>query len=614
MLQGLTIEHLIITVYLVMLLAIGFVLRKLNADTSDYFRSGCRAKWWMVGASAFMTAFSAFTFTGAAGAAYVAGLSITVIFFTNVAGFLIQAAFLAGWFRQLRAITFPEVLRKRFGPTTQQFYAWVTVPIQLCYAAVWLWGLGTFVSGVFRYDINTVILVTGSVVLVYSFIGGSWAVMATDFLQTLILMPITILIAVLCLIEVGGVTGLVQGIHDAGLTSDYALVNDPSRFKLEDYALPWVFATIIYKLINHSALESSQKYFAVKDGQEARKAALLAAVLSLIGVFIWFIPPMTARILMADEVSALPIDNATEGSYGVISMALLPAGLTGVMVVAMFSATMSSMDSGLNRNAAIFTRDIYPACCKLLNLKPLDGTPLLRIGQGFSLAFGIAIIALAYYFANAGGRGIFQTMLDIGGLLALPMFIPMLLAIFFRHVPWWSAIFAISCAFVPSLIAFLAGFDFEKDPGLTSVTPQFIIDMTPWTYADKIFTIASTGTIAFFLTMPFWRFASDEYKQRVEAFYIQMHTPVKFEEEVGHANDDLQRKILGVFAIIMGGFISALIIIPNDLSGRLGILFVGGFVLLAGVLLLRSAGRTPITESETLTTTPLAPAPEREPS
>ncbi|WP_428389949.1 sodium:solute symporter family transporter [Mucisphaera sp.] len=598
MFQALTIEHVIIGVYLLMLVAIGFVLQRLNSDSSDYFRSGCRAKWWMVGASAFMTAFSAFTFTGAAGAAYVAGLSITVIFLTNVAGFLIQAAFLAGWFRQLRAVTFPEVLLKRFGALTQQFYALITVPIQLCYAAVWLWGLGTFVSGVFRYDIDTVILVTGSVVLLYSLIGGSWAVLATDFLQTLILIPITILIAVLCLNEVGGVSGLIQGIQDAGLASDYAMVNDPNRFPLAEYAWPWVIATIIYKLINHSALESSQKYFAVKDGREARKAALLAAVLSLIGVFIWFIPPMTARIIMADEVAALPIDNAREGSYGVISMALLPAGLTGVMVVAMFSATMSSMDSGLNRNAAIFTRDIYPFCCKLLNMKPVEGQSMLRLGQAFSLGFGLAIIGLAYYFANSGGRGIFQTMLDIGGLLALPMFIPMLLAIFFKYVPWWSAIFAICCAFVPSLIAFLAGSQPDKIAWLGAYLPANLQWMTSeWSYAQKIFTNTSVGCVAFFLTMPFWRFATAEYKQRVEDFYKQMHTPVRFSEEVGEANDDLQRRVLGTFASIMGSFICSLILIPNDLGGRLGILFVGGFVLGAGLLLLWSSRRAPATDT-----------------
>lgn len=572
MFQGFTIEHLIIVVYLVMLVAIGFVLQRLNADISDYFRSGCRAKWWMVGSSAFMTAFSAWTFTGGAGAAYTAGLSITVIFLVNVLGFLIQAAFLAGWFRQLRAVTFPEVIRNRFGGVTQQFYAWITVPLQLCYAAVWLWGLATFISGVFHYPIEAVIVVTGLVVLVYSLFGGSWAVMATDFLQTLILMPITILVAVLCLMEVGGVTGLLQGIHDAGLSSDYALVNDPSRFPNADYALPWVFAVIIYKIINHSALESSQKYFAVKDGAEARKAAMLAAVLSFVGVFIWFVPPMVARILMSDQVEALPIDNTAEGSYAVISMALLPNGLTGVMVVAMFSATMSSMDSGLNRNAAIFTRDIYPVFCRVLGIQALDGKALLRVGQFFSLAFGLAIIGLAYYFSQASGKGVFQMMLDIGGLLALPMFIPMILAIFVRRVPWWSAIFAIVCAFMPAYLAW---------------------DQGDWTYAEKIFTNTTVGCVAFFATMPFWRFASAEYRQRVERFYTQMHTPVRFSEEVGQDNDDLQRKVIGTFATVMGGFITALILLPNPVIGRLGILFVGGFVVACGLLLLYSA-RKPI--------------------
>ncbi|QDU70743.1 sodium:solute symporter family transporter [Mucisphaera calidilacus] len=597
------IEIAVIAGYLLLLVTIGFVLQRLNSDVSDYFRSGCRAKWWMVGSSAFMTAFSAWTFTGGAGAAYTAGLSVTVIFFANVLGFLIQAAFLAGWFRQLRAVTFPEVLRDRFGHLTQQFYAWITVPLQLCYAAVWLWGLATFISSVFGYDINTVILVTGLVVLVYSLFGGSWAVMATDFLQTLILMPITILVTVLCLIELGGITGLIDGIRDAGLASDYAMVNAPDRFDNEDYTWSWLFAVVVYKIINHSALEVSQKYFAVKDGREARQAALLAAVMSFVGVFIWFIPPMAAAILIPDQIEALSLKNAAEGSYALISMNLLPAGLTGVMVVAMFSATMSSMDSGLNRNAAIFTRDMYPTLSRLVGMEPAEGKALLHIGQLFSCAFGFGIIALAYYFAQSEGKGVFQVMLDIGGLLTLPMFIPMLLAIFVRHVPWWSAIFAVLAAFVPSSIAFLSGKYPEYIDWLTPYLPEFLGYMTDgnWTYAQKIFTNTLVGSTAFFITMPFWHGSTDEYRQRADAFYKKMHTPVNFEEEVGEANDDHQRLVVGVFAVVMGSFICLLLLLPNDIKGRLGILFVGGFVLTAGIFLLRSAQRAATAEE------PLAP-------
>ncbi|MEL7485279.1 MAG: transporter, partial [Planctomycetota bacterium] len=185
-----TIEYLVIVGYLALLITMGAVFRSFNSNISDYFRNGCKGTWWLVGASAFMGVFSAWTFTGAAGAAFESGWSILIIFFANVVAFAIHAAFLAPWFRQLRAVTAPEVIKTRFGTTTQQAYAWLYAVLRMLQAAVWLWSLAVFISSVFDWtgmasaiglsEVQFVIVIVGVVVLFYSVSGGSWAVMATD--------------------------------------------------------------------------------------------------------------------------------------------------------------------------------------------------------------------------------------------------------------------------------------------------------------------------------------------------------------------------------------------------------------------------------------------------
>ena len=85
------IEYCVIGVYLLLLIAVGWVVKRYNRDDSDYFRNGCKGTWWLVGASAFMVQFSAWTFTGAAGAAYEAGWSVMVIFLANAAGYFVAA-------------------------------------------------------------------------------------------------------------------------------------------------------------------------------------------------------------------------------------------------------------------------------------------------------------------------------------------------------------------------------------------------------------------------------------------------------------------------------------------------------------------------------------------
>ncbi|MBB6428390.1 SSS family transporter [Algisphaera agarilytica] len=571
-----------------MLIAIGAVVKRFNKDDSDYFRNGCKGTWWLVGASAFMVQFSAWTFTGAAGAAYEAGWSVMIIFMANAAGYLVAGVIFAPWFRQLRVVTVPEAIRARFGPATQQLYAWIFVVLGLAYASLWLFGLSIFCSAVFGYKVEHVVIVIGVIVLIYSTVGGSWAVMATDFLQTLILIPITILMAYLCLRELGGVGGLFSQIDSKGLTDDYAVINKEGRFTGKNtYTWIWASAIFLAQIVKMNTVMASQRYYAVKTGLDARKAALLAGLLMVMGSVIWFIPPMTGRLLFeADVMGVLGMaeDKRKEASYAVASMNLLPVGMTGLMVVAMLSATMSSMDSGLNKNAAMLVRDIIPALARLFGVKMDHAKPRLRMAQIASLGFGLSIIGLTLYFVAQDGKGVFDLMLDVGAMLALPMAIPMLLALLIRRAPAWSAIASITLGFTVSAMGFYSEALFG----------------TTWAFATVVFANSAAGAVGFLLTIPFWPTASPAYQGQVDEFFEKMHRPIDFKAEVGEGNDLSQLKIMGSFAIVIGGFICCLIVLPNPLEGRLGILFVGGFVGVIGGLLYWAGSRAPQPKPEAM--------------
>ncbi|MFT5367189.1 MAG: SSS family solute:Na+ symporter [Candidatus Latescibacterota bacterium] len=577
------IEYVVVGCYLAALVGVGMVFRKFNENVSDYFRNGCKGTWWLVGSSAFMTAFSAWTFSGAAGAAYEAGWSVLVIYLANSVGFAINGLFLAKWFRQIRAMTGPEVIRLRFSVATQQFYAWMSFFMQTLYSSLHLLGLAIFCSAVFGYQIEQVIVVVGLVVLVYSLIGGSWAVTATDFLQTLILIPITILVSFLCLVKLGGVGALLDGIQNMNLSSDYAVFNEPERFPLRAYTYAWALAMLIKNVIGYNTLTSAQRYFSVKDGREAQKAAWLGFILMTAGAFIWFIPPMTARLLYDAQVMGTAIPKPAEAAYAIASLNVLPVGMTGLMVVAMFAATMSSMDSGLNRNAAIFTNDIYPTLCGLFGKVPVEGKHLMRLGQMFSAGFGLCIVSIATYFANTEGKGVFEHMLNVGALLALPMAVPTLMGMFIRSTPSWAAIVTVCVTLVPSALGFFSEALFGET----------------WSFQQKVFTNIAVGVVVYLLTMPFWKYASEDYQKQTDGFFERMLTPVDFAKEVGKPNDLRQLKIIGSFAAVMGGLICLLVFVPNPLIGRLGILFVGGFVLCIGCIFVWLGRRSEADEIQT---------------
>ena len=168
----------VIAGYLLTLIMVGVVFRRFSKDTSDYFRAGGKATWWLMGGSVFMQAFSAWTFTGAAGAAFQVGWSLPVMFISNATAFLIIAVVTGAWFRQLRCVTAADLVRLRFGAGMEQFVAYLGMLTGPIYGGIQLYGLAIFTSILLGLNINAAIVVLGLVVLFYSALSGAWAVLA----------------------------------------------------------------------------------------------------------------------------------------------------------------------------------------------------------------------------------------------------------------------------------------------------------------------------------------------------------------------------------------------------------------------------------------------------
>jgi len=574
------IEYLVIIGYLVLITIVGIVFKKFSSDTDDYFKSGSKGSWWLVGSSAFMSAFSAWTFTGAAGVAFESGFSVMIIFLGNAFGFFLNFLFLGPWLRQMRVTTFPEAISKRFGEGTRMFYALYEVPIRILYSAMALYGLGIFCSAVFGYNIYQVILVCGVVVLFYSATGGRWAVMATDFLQGLILIPLTLIIAWLCVNELGGIGNMFTQIEAQGLSEEFSMINSGALFG-GAYTWGWASAMVTKGFLVFNSMYAGPRYFSVKDGREARKAALLASALFLIGGLIWFLPPITARLLFAEEVMALGISKPAEAAYAIASVNLLPAGLIGLIVVAILTATMSSMDTGLNTNVAILIKDIYPKLSRRFQWKPKQESELLRYGRLYTWVMGVFVVMLALYLAQQKGKGIFEIMLDIGALLMSPIQIPLMWGLFIRRTPPWAALLSIGCAFAVSLMAFLdvplSNFGFSPD--------------ATWTFQMKFFGVLAAGSIGFLISIPFAPAKNSDHRSMVDQFITTMKTPIDFETEVGQGNDLAQLKVIGWFGAAIAGFVAMMLIIPNPVDGRLAIASLALVIGSVSALMIKAGSR-----------------------
>ncbi|HVU22741.1 MAG TPA: hypothetical protein VHE13_01370 [Opitutus sp.] len=550
---------LVIAGFLLTLIAIGLVFRRFSADTSDYFRAGGKAAWWLVGGSIFMANFSAWTFTGAAGAAFQVGWSLPVMFVSNVIGFLINALVTGPWFRQLRCVTGADLIRLRFGPGMEQFAAWLGMLTAPLYGGVQLYGLAIFTSTLLNLNVNYTIVVLGFVVLFYAALSGAWAVLAADFLKMLLLMPTAILLAGVCLWRLGGFSGLLAAIHHAGLSEAFAPFKSAAVLHSIDGIDPTWFtpaflvAWYANNIIIGNSLNNGFKFLAVKDGREARRAALLAAGLFSVGLLIWFIPPMTARLLIAGDVLAMPLAKPAEGAYAAIAIHLLPPGIVGLVLVGMCAATMSALDVGLTSLAGNITQNIYPAASRLVGVRPLEGRGRFYLGKFVNFLCAIAVIGSALAMASLGRGGIFKILMDVMATIGAPLTTPLMLGLFVRRVPSAAPYVSIVAGFLVSFSIYLA---------------PLVSGAQPWAFHQQVGAVVAVSAASFLLVCRLRR-PDAAALEREREFFTRRNRPVDFAAEIGAPNDGRQLRIVGAFGMTIGTGV-LLLLLPASSRGHAG--------------------------------------------
>lgn len=561
-------DYLVIAVFFIFMIGAGWYFRRFGVDSSQYFRGGGRMAWWLVGSSAFMGAFSAWTFTGAAGQAYENGVVVLSIYWAGALAFLVNWACTAAWFRQTRVITSMEAIRARLGPANEQFYTWLALPIGVTVAGIWLYGLSVFCAPVFGFNLQAMILICGGVVVIMTAAGGQWVIVATDFMQALMLLPIAIVAAVAAWISVGGWSGLQESLPASHW--DFSASGAVSFGKL------WLVAIVLEKFFVQNALHGAGRYLNVRDGREAKKAALLAAILFGGASFLWFLPPLAARASGMDLAGMFPgLTKPSEAAYVAIAAKVLPSGLLGLMITGIISATLSSMDTGLNRNAGIFVRSVYKP---LLRPQASDREQVLA-GRIATLVFGSIVIMTALLYSTWKDMGVFDIMFGFSALMGIPYAVAATWCLFIKRVPDWAAWSTV-------LIGMAVGAVVGSSPKLFG---RFVTEGSVW--AERLAWVGDhhfiSVTFSGILISSLWFFGvakifgpriKPERMAEIEQFFATMRRPV---EPMAEAVEQVNTKgthSIGRLCLLYSGFILLLVFVPNPLIGRLEILFCALFI------------------------------------
>ena len=539
-------DYIVIFCYILLMIGVGLFVMRFNRSASEYFRGGSRIPWLVAGLSTFMSGFSAWTFTGGAGVAYNSGVVVIWLYMGACLSYLLGFFVFASRWRRTRITTVMEYLSDRFGPMTHQIFSWATIVFQLFTSAAMLYGLSLFVSTACQFSVAATVLITGGVILFYSVLGGLWAVVVADFLQASILLPFCLVLAAASLIHVGGISGLVHSLphqmKTIPLRGDFGWV----------YIVCW--AAMVSFGYNTSAM--AQRYFSVENERAAKHVALLCSGLFFLGSFIWFIPPMVVRIVYPDLHAIWPhLSNPNEASYVAASLTFLPHGLIGVMLAAMFSATMANLSANFNLKSAILSKDIY----QKLFRPQADERELLITGAIMTTVVGGITIALAAIMALRG-ESIFEVMMTFNTLISLSYGPPALLGLVFRRTPWWSGIVTFSTGLALGLLG------------------DFVFH---WSFIQQIVFVLPPSFATFFLSM---LFDGNESPGRARLF-ARLNTPVH-PSEILDAPDFSKPVFRFLSYSVAGiGLASLLLLIPNPASARVTILSFSGITLAVAISL-----------------------------
>jgi len=540
-------DLIIIVVYMLAMVCIGFIFMRFNKGASDYFKGGNRIPWLVAGLSCFMSGFSAWTFTGAAGIAYRDGIVITLLYVGNALSFLLGYFVFAKRWRRARITTTMTYLVERFDETTRQTFSVAIVFFQIFQGATVLYGLGLMVASTCGFPIIGTILGSGSLVLLYCIMGGLWAVVIADFLQAVILLPFCLVLFGASLIKVGGFAGLVHGLPPQML----------SLHLKGEYNWAYVVCWSLMICVGYNSNVMAQRYFSVDTERSAKRVALLCFVFFLIGAFIWFIPPMAMRIVYPDLGKVLPgFANPHEAAFAAASLTLLPNGLIGIMLAAMFSSAMANLSGMFNFHASILTKDVY----QTLFAPHASDHKMLRIGRITTAGVAICITLLAVALAYTG-KSIFSVMVIFNTLMALCYGPPALLGLVIKKTPHWSG-----------MASFIVGLS-------VGTFGAFVLG---WGLVTQIEVVAPVAIASFLVTMLFDRPGAVREKRR-DDFFIRLETPIDVKKELVGSTDQTTR-IFRFLSSVTGaiGLLVLLLLFSVGPSDRGVVIAYSGLTLMVG--------------------------------
>jgi solute:Na+ symporter, SSS family len=376
----------VLVLYLLGMLAVGFYFSRRNKSTEEYFVGGRSFPGWLIGISMLGTSISSMTFLAFPADAYQQDWRQLVFNLMLPFVAVIAVVVFIPFFRRGNLTSAFEYLGDRYGIEVRLYGTLSFLILQLIRISNILLLVSIPVHFLTGLDLQLVIVGVGIFIAVYTVVGGIDAVIWTDVVQAFVLW----FGGALCL-------GYIVLQLPGGFSQILEVAGESDKFSLGEMELDWTrktfYTVAVLGIFQWLAMYTSdqtfvQRYVAASSLKEARKAAILYTCCALpTWIFFFFLGTslfVYFQVFPDPEVAALDADEV----FPKFILTRIPAGLAGLVIAGVLAAAMSSLDSSLNSMATIITVDIL----KPLALPGRSDADYLRIARWIAtLAAGLMI-------------------------------------------------------------------------------------------------------------------------------------------------------------------------------------------------------------------------------
>ena len=391
--------------YLGVLLAIGFWAARESGDLKSYYVAGKRLPSWVIAFSSNATGESAWLLLGLTGMGYAIGVHAFWVIFGEVLGIACAWIWVARPFKEYTdrfdSITVPDYLTNRFGDTSHIF-RWLSAVIILsmvmAYTAAQLTASGKAFDSFLGTGYTPGVFIGLGIVLFYTVVGGFKAVAYSDFIQGVLMFGCLVTLPIVGIAAAGGWGEMLEALGAA----NPALLQPMGEFGL---GAAGISSAIGFVAIGFAFLGSPQlltRFMAARDQKQIVDGGIWAVV-CVIGFDVGDVfGGMAGRTLfpgLVDPETILPE----------MSAALFPAFFTGIFLVVVLAAIMSTVDSLLILASSVVIRDIVQ---KALKSDATERT-LSLLGRAVTVVIGAVAVWVAllevrviFYFVLFAWSGI----------------------------------------------------------------------------------------------------------------------------------------------------------------------------------------------------------------